>query len=90
LDPVTTIVADPHHFVADPDPAFHFDADPDPDPTSPHSLFLDLDTPMLQKDPLRLPLFHNDADQDPDPAFHIVAEPDPAFHFDEIRIQLPK
>jgi len=28
-------VADPHHFDADPDPAFHFDAvpDPDPDPT---------------------------------------------------------
>jgi len=23
-------VADPHHFDADPDPAFHFDADPDP------------------------------------------------------------
>jgi len=27
-------VADPHHFDADPDPAFHFDADPDPDPGS--------------------------------------------------------
>jgi len=26
-------VADPHHFDADPDPAFHFDADPDSDPT---------------------------------------------------------
>jgi len=25
-------VADPHHFDADPDPAFHFDADPDLDP----------------------------------------------------------
>jgi hypothetical protein len=73
LDPVTTCVADPHHF----------DADPDLDPTSPHSLFQDLDPPMLQNDPLRLPLFHIDADQDPDPAFHIVAEPDPAFHFDE-------
>ncbi len=23
-------VADPHHFNADPDPAFYFDADPDP------------------------------------------------------------
>ena len=27
-------VADPHHFDADPDLAFHFDADPDPDPGS--------------------------------------------------------
>ncbi len=25
-------VADPHHFNADPDPAFHFNADPDPAP----------------------------------------------------------
>ncbi len=25
-------VADPHHFNADPDPAFHSSADPDPDP----------------------------------------------------------
>ncbi len=24
-------IADPHHFDADPDPAFEFDADPDPD-----------------------------------------------------------
>jgi len=28
---IATSVADPHHFDADPDPAFHFDADPDPD-----------------------------------------------------------
>ncbi len=26
-------VADPHHFDADPDPAWHFDTDPNPDPT---------------------------------------------------------
>jgi hypothetical protein len=26
-------VADPHHFDADPDPAFHIDANPDPNPT---------------------------------------------------------
>jgi hypothetical protein len=25
-------VRDPHHFNADPDPAFHFNADPDSDP----------------------------------------------------------
>jgi hypothetical protein len=25
-----TMVADPHHFNADPDPAFRFNADPDP------------------------------------------------------------
>jgi hypothetical protein len=27
---IMTSVADPHHFDADPNPAFHFDADPDP------------------------------------------------------------
>jgi hypothetical protein len=27
----TDRVADPHHFDADPDPAFHFNANPDPD-----------------------------------------------------------
>jgi len=26
----TTRVADPHHFITDPDPTFHFSADPDP------------------------------------------------------------
>jgi hypothetical protein len=26
------MIADPHHFNADPDPAFHFNPDPDPDP----------------------------------------------------------
>jgi hypothetical protein len=26
------MISDPHHFNADPDPAFHFNADPDPDP----------------------------------------------------------
>jgi hypothetical protein len=29
-DPAKTRVADPHHFIADQDPAFHFDSDPDP------------------------------------------------------------
>ena len=29
---VRSSVADPHHFDADPDPAFQFDADPDADP----------------------------------------------------------
>jgi hypothetical protein len=29
---VMDMIADPRHFNADPDPAFHFNADPDPDP----------------------------------------------------------
>jgi hypothetical protein len=68
----------PHHFDAEPDPAFHYDADPDyifhsdadpGDPTwyrtfqfdadpdlDPTTHFpTDLDPPMLQKHPLRLP-----------------------------------
>jgi hypothetical protein len=40
----------------------------------------DLDSPMLQNDPLRLSPFHFDAD--PDHAFHFNADPDPAFYFD--------
>ncbi len=42
----TYSVADPHHFDADPDPAFHFDADPDPtfhsdaDPDPQHCLHM--------------------------------------------------
>jgi hypothetical protein len=43
-----------------------------------HSLFPDLDPPVLQNDPLRLPPFHFDADQDLDPTFHCNADPDPA------------
>jgi hypothetical protein len=35
---------------------------------------------MLQKDPLRRPLFHVDAD--PDSAFYLDADPDPTFHSD--------
>ncbi len=84
-------VGDPHHFHTDLNPNFHFDADPadaKPDPSfqfsaNPHpttQFFPDLDAPMLQNDPLRLPPFHFDAD--PDPAFHFDADPDPAFHFD--------
>ncbi len=42
-------------FDADPNPTFQFDADPDPDPTT--HFFPDVDPPMLQNDPLRLPLF---------------------------------
>jgi hypothetical protein len=71
-------VPDLRHFNTDPDPAFHFDADPDPtfhsgadpdctfqsdgdpDPTS--YFFPDLDPPMLQNGPLRLPPFHFEAD----------------------------
>ncbi len=83
-----TSVADPNHTDADPDPAFHFDADPDPtfpfdadpdptfqfdaDPDPTTHFFPELDPPMLQNDPLRLPHFPFDAD--PDPAFHFDAD----------------
>jgi hypothetical protein len=61
-----------------PEPTFQFNAYPDPNTHfSP-----DLDLPMLQNDPLRLPLFPFDADADP--------VPDPAFHLMWIRIQLSK
>jgi hypothetical protein len=55
-------VADPHHFNADPDLAFHFNADPhhfneDPDPAF-----------RFNADP-----HHFNAD--PDPAFHFNADP---------------
>jgi hypothetical protein len=68
------------HSDADPDPTFQYDADPKP--TSHFSP--DLDPPMLQNDPLRLPLFYfnADTDTDPDPAFHFDGDPDLAFHFD--------
>ncbi len=64
-------VADPHHFTADPetedsDPTTHFSPDVDP--------------PMLQNDPLRLPPFHFAAD--PDPTCHSSADPDPSFQND--------
>ena len=55
-------VADPHHFDADPDPAFHFDADPDLDPT----LHVDADPD---------PTFYFDADPDPTSLFD--TDPDP-------------
>jgi hypothetical protein len=81
---------DPHHFDADPDPAFHFEADPDPtfqfdaDPypdTTTH-FFPEFRISSAKNDNLRLPLpFHFDAD--PDPAFHFDADPDPAFHYNE-------
>ena len=45
----------------DPDSIFHSDADQDP--TAHFSP--DLDPPMLQNDPLRLPPFHLDANPDP-------------------------
>jgi hypothetical protein len=84
---------DPHHFDADPDPAFHSEADPgptlysdaDPDPTFQLDADPDLDPdpPLLQNYPLRLPPFHFDAY--PEPAFHFDADEDPdldpAFHF---------
>ncbi len=97
-------VADPHHFDADPDPAFDFDVYPDPtfhsdanpDPTFNFIRILilpltfpDLDPPERQiNDTLWLPSFHFYAD--PDLAFHFGADPDLAFHLMRIRIQLPK
>jgi hypothetical protein len=83
---VLSSVADRHHIVEDPDPAFHYDADadPDPDPTFQFNaypylnptthFFADFGPLMLKNDPLRLPHFHFDAD--PDPAFHFYANPD--------------
>ncbi len=57
-------VADPHHLVADPDPAFHFDADPDPD----HAFHSDADA-----DPDHTFQFH----ADPDPTTHFFPDLDP-------------
>ncbi len=79
-------VEDPHHFAADPDPAFHLDSDPDPtfysaaDPDPTTHFFPDLDPPRLQNNPLKLPPIQFDAY--PDPAFHSDTDPDHAFHFD--------
>ncbi len=42
-------------------------------------IFPDLDPPMIQNGPLRLPPFHFNAD--PDPAFHFDAGPGSAFYF---------
>ncbi len=64
----------PHHFDADPDPTFHSDAVPDPYPTT--HFFSDLDPPLLQNDPLRLPPCPFDAD--PDQAFQNDADLNPA------------
>jgi hypothetical protein len=47
--------------------------DPDPDPPTTH-FSLDLDPPILQNDPLRLPPFQFDAD--PDPASQNDSDPD--------------
>jgi hypothetical protein len=78
---------DPHHFDADPDPAFHSEADPGP--TFQLDADPDPDPPLLQNYPLRLPplhfdaypetAFNFDADEDPDldPAFHFDADADP-------------
>ncbi len=83
---------DPHHFDADPDPAFPSEADPgptlysdaDPDPTVQLDADPDPDPPLLQNYPLRLPPLHFDAY--PETAFHFDADEDPdldpAFHFD--------
>jgi hypothetical protein len=46
---LTSSVADPLHFDADPDPACHFDADPDPDPVFPFDGDLDSDPSLLIK-----------------------------------------
>ncbi len=71
-------------FDADPDTTFHSDANPVPDPTfqfdmdalsDPTIRFsTNLDHPILQNYPLRLP--HFDADPDPDPAFHFDTDTD--------------
>ncbi len=57
-------VADPHHFIGDPDPdpAFHFDAEQDP------TFHSDVDPD---------PTFHTDADPDPDPTNHFFPKLDP-------------
>jgi hypothetical protein len=60
--------ADPHHFDADPDPAFHFDPDADPNPVR-----------HFRPDPD--PAYHIDADPYPEPTFKFYADPcvsDPA------------
>ncbi len=57
-------VADPHHFSAVPDPAFHLNADPDLDPV------------FRFNSDRYLSSFHFNAD--PDPAFHFNADPDHA------------
>jgi hypothetical protein len=84
-----TLVPDPaFHFDADPDPdpTFQSDADSDPNPINqfepdpypdPNSHFFpDLDLPVLQHDPSKVPPFYFDAY--PDLAFHFDADPDPA------------
>ncbi len=53
-----------------------------PDPRTYHSLFPDLDPPVLKNEPLRLSPFHVDAD--PDPAFHYDADPDPVSQKDAL------
>jgi hypothetical protein len=83
-DPAIHFDADPNTaptFQSDADPAPTFQFGPGPDPTGTTHFFPDLDPPMLQNDPLKLPLFHCDAAADLDPAFHFDADPDPAFHF---------
>ncbi len=81
--PMFSSVADPHNVDADPDPAFHFDADPDQDPTLQFDdpdpithIFPDMDHPMLQNDPLRLPPFTLMRIQLPK-IMQIHADPDP-------------
>ncbi len=65
-----TSVAVPHHLDADPDPTFQFD--PEPDPTT--HFFSDLEPPVLQNDPLRLPPLHFDADPDLKPDYQNDAD----------------
>jgi hypothetical protein len=88
LQLLSSRVADPHHFNADPDPAFHLNVDPDP---APHQSDGNL-RPMGYRDNLDLPGLHFqhpqpyfeplkilnfDFSADPDPAFHFIADPDP-------------
>jgi hypothetical protein len=60
-------VADPHHYVADPDPDCHFDADPDPDCNIDVELDPDHACCHFYADPD--PTFHIEADLDPDLSF---------------------
>jgi hypothetical protein len=81
-------VADPHHFTADPDPAFYFNTDSDlikvcwyTEP--PDSVLILQPFVAIIHGPLRLnvkpqKLLNYDLNADPDPAFHSNTDPDSA------------
>ncbi len=84
-------VADPHHFHADPDPAFHCNADPDLDPPFHFNADPNPDPELHQSERIcnhwsayalhgsiqPLTILNFDFNADPDPAFHSNAGPDP-------------